>query len=601
MKVAFYFTLACTARCAHCITFAAPGVGRKMSLPDARRLLADVGRTPELDGVVFTGGENFVHRDELLQLVRDCAALRLKTEIISNAYWASSEDAARRMLRPFVDAGLDSLRISLDEYHLPFIPAARVHIALRAMSELGLLRQITCVVPHRATRHRQFHLADALSAQRFDLEHWDTAAADALAERCRHHWPPELIALLTTYGFALNDLFLVDDAIELRDGESRGGRRLADYFLRTRTLVQYQTLATEGRGRELLGDVELKHVDETADMVCNSVGFTPTVSPEGDVFPCCSSWVNVKRLRSGNVSEMPLATAIDRVRHDPIALFMHHQGPRALIKYLRDKGEDLPPAYSHPCHLCGTALERYSREQLAAHIEQFYADQPWRMLFTTRGFSPDTTAVTPFLPVAAATAPPLTLARARKFFGVLRPGMRRSGIRIEGSVDELVAHLRALGRKAELAPIEDGAPKSAHVALLRTSGSPWVEVLQPPQEPLVGDDLLRDLSAHTHRRVLEFEYAFGDGCWRHRLFSDGRMVEMLNVGTDAGGVSFSFASDRQPVPDHAAVRDDPAAYVQAFLTALRVREWGISLDDLGRGDIPFPPTLMVESFFMRLS
>jgi hypothetical protein len=601
MKIAFYFTLACTARCAHCITFAAPRVARKMPLDAARRLLKDVRRTAELDGVVFTGGENFVHRAELLQLVRDCTALGLKSEVISNAYWASSNDAARRMLRPFVEAGLDSLRISIDDYHLPFIPAARVHVALQVMAELGLFRQITCVVPHRATRHRRFQLVDTLPADGFDLEGWDPAAADAFAARSRQQWPPELIELLTRYGFALDELLLVDDAIALRDGESPGGRRLADYFLRTKTLVQYQTLATEGRGRELLAEVELKHVDETADMVCNSVGFTPTVSPEGDVFPCCSSWVNVQTLRSGNLSDMSLATAIDRVRHDSIALFMHHQGPRALIKYLRDIGEDLPAHYSHPCHLCGTALERYSREELTTFIERFYADQPWRMLFTTRGFTPETTALTPFLPKPADAAPPMTLAHARKFFGRLRPRNCSSGLRIEGSVDELVAHLRALGRTADLEPIEDGPPAGAHVAVLRTWGSPWVEILQPHEQPLTGDDLLRELSAHMHRRALQFDYRSADGVWRHRLFKDGRMLETMQVERDVDGVSFTFASEREPAPDLATVRDDPTAYVQEFLSALRIRDWGVSLEDISRGDIPFPPTLMVESFFMRLS
>ena len=599
MKVAFYFTLACTARCAHCITFAAPRVARKMPLETARRFVEDVRQTPEFDGIVFTGGENFVHRDELLQLVRDCTRLGLKSEIISNAYWAASDAAARRMLTPFVDAGLDSLRISIDDYHIPYVPIPSVHIALRVMGQLGLLRQITCVVPHGASRYRQSRLSDTLAGAHFNLEAWVPADADALAVESRERWPPELVDLLARYEFDLNDLILVDDVLELRDSPSPGRQRLAAHFMATKTLVQYQTLATEGRGRDLIGQVELKHVDNTADMVCNSVGFTPTVSPEGDVFPCCSSWVNFPTLRSGSLAAMTLGAAMHNVRHDPVALFMHHQGPRALIKYLRDKGEDLPERYSHPCHLCGTALERYSHAQLTSHIEQFYAEQPWRVLFTTRGFSPDSTAFTPFLSARPEPAR-LPLAGARRFFGVLQPSGLHCGIRIEGCVDELLMHLRALGREAEVAPIEDGAPTARYIGVLRTLGSPWVELLQPPLASWVDDELLREVSARTGRRALAYEYDFDAGTWRHRLFHGGRTVEMLNVGRDGDGAS-CFASEREPPPDPVSLQRDPAAYVQAFFQTLRLRDWGVSLDQLGRGDLPFPPTVIVESFFMRLA
>jgi hypothetical protein len=115
------------------------------------------------------------------------------------------------------------------------------------------------------------------------------------------------------------------------------------------------------------------------------------------------------------------------------------------------------------------------------------------------------------------------------------------------------------------------------------------------------DNHLRELSARSGKRALAFDYTFGY-TWRHRLFKDGRLYETLDA-TQVGGefVTLSFASERTPEPDPGAVRDDPAAYAQSLFKDLKVRDWGISTDQLRRSDLPFPPTLIVESFFVRMA
>ncbi|WP_316204419.1 radical SAM protein [Bradyrhizobium sp. SZCCHNS3051] len=397
MKLAFYFSLACTAECGHCITFAGPGVKRKMTLAEARAVIEQAAATPQLDGIVFTGGENFIHRRELLELIRLCRVHDLATEIISNASWATSVAKASQMLKPFKAAGLNVLRLSIDQFHLPFIPPKRVHAALEAMRELALVLHVTCVVTHDNIVHKDDRLDDTMAALGFDLASWTTADAERLAGALRTHWPADLLTLVDSYQFRREDLFAIDDVIRLMSMPSAQAHRLADWYVEHKVMLQYQTLATEGRGRELIESVPSKHVDEIPEVVCNSVGYTPTVNPEGDVFPCCSSWVNFARQRIGNVSQESLATLMGRIADDPIAKFMHYQGPRTLVKYLRDKGHDLPDGYSHPCHLCGVALEHFSRPELLAHIEAFYREHPWRLIVTNQGLDPLITAADSFL------------------------------------------------------------------------------------------------------------------------------------------------------------------------------------------------------------
>jgi hypothetical protein len=411
MKLAFYFTLACTARCDHCITFAGPKVTRKMPLDAALDVVAQAARLSAIDGIVFTGGENFVHAEELLRLVRACTASGLSSEVISNAFWARNAEAARAMLAPFREAGLGTLRVSIDRWHLPYVSIDRVHTALEAAGALGFERHVTCVVEQHNAVYKRSRLAELVGENLGLLREADTSPRPLL-RALRTAWPPELVALLEQYRFDLDRCVLIDDAIELRDRDREWprGAEVAARLVRNCDLVQFQFLATEGRGRGLIGDVGDKPVDQIPDTVCNSVGFTPVVNPEGDVFPCCSSWVNFPRHRMGNLAESDLPSLLEKVSEDLVARFMHYQGPAVLVKFLRARGwalgpgpppgfvpldqlkrrppdaDPLPERYTHPCHLCGTLLERFSHEDLEAHIRAFYAENPWRELFPIRGF-----------------------------------------------------------------------------------------------------------------------------------------------------------------------------------------------------------------------
>jgi MoaA/NifB/PqqE/SkfB family radical SAM enzyme len=415
VKLAFYFTLACTARCDHCITFAGPKVRRKMTLDDARLVVEAVAGVPQLDGIVFTGGENFIHRQELLELVRDCTERRLKSEVITNAFWATNPGAAREAIAPFREAGLNVLLVSIDRYHLPYVTTDRVHTALDAMRDVGFERHITCVVEQRNTTYAPSRLSELVERDLDRLASWDEDYAAWLTRELRHDWPAELVDLLETYDFDLDTCLLLDDARMLRE-ERRwpGGAALCAHLARTRHLIRYQFLATEGRGRMLVGQVEDKHIDDTPDLVCDSVISTPTMTPEGDLFPCCSSWVNLKHQAVGNVHETELGELLDRVNSDPIALFMRYQGPGALVKFLRARDasaqavngggllrtlpvvqQPLPDRYTHHCHLCGVLLERYTRPQLETAIRAFYEEHPWRLIISPRGLMPFTAEVAP--------------------------------------------------------------------------------------------------------------------------------------------------------------------------------------------------------------
>jgi hypothetical protein len=363
-----------------------------MPLDRAHRVIEEVARVSELEGIVFTGGENLIHREEILRLVRACTENHLSSEIVTNGFWGRSRDAAVEMLEPFVAAGLRLCRISIDRYHLQHTPAEAVRTALDVASELGLKRDVACVVESPNAVYKPRGLCYRIEERGLVPGAHPVETLESLESVLREDWPPDLIALLEDYGLDVSRCFLVDDAIELR---RRGYDELATRVARERILVQCQFLATEGRGRGLLGSIPTWCVHDMPEAVCGTVGCTPTINPEGDLFPCCSSWANMPRHRLGSISETGLSDFLDRMRTDPVARFMHYQGPGELVRYLLNSGHGLPTEYSHLCHLCGTLLERYSREQLRHHIEAYYRAQPWRVVFTSRGFDVAFTAESP--------------------------------------------------------------------------------------------------------------------------------------------------------------------------------------------------------------
>jgi hypothetical protein len=65
----------------------------------------------------FEGGEPFLYYGQLLEGVRLAKERGWRTEVISNAYWATSIEDALASLRPLAEAGLDDLLVTEDAHH----------------------------------------------------------------------------------------------------------------------------------------------------------------------------------------------------------------------------------------------------------------------------------------------------------------------------------------------------------------------------------------------------------------------------------------------------------------------------------------------------
>ena len=159
LKVEVELTDRCDQACPHC-GMAARRVGEHGPLLSDEKLLALPERLQALGipGISLTGGEPFLVLDRLLMLLERCRDRVDVVKISTNASWASSPAAARRVLEALRDRGLASgrlfrpvLLVSVGEQAVPLENVAWALSSARAVfSEKELALCVSSLAPRFA-------------------------------------------------------------------------------------------------------------------------------------------------------------------------------------------------------------------------------------------------------------------------------------------------------------------------------------------------------------------------------------------------------------------------------------------------------------------
>jgi len=126
----------------------------------------------ELQGVVdqvcLTGGEVFLHFEDVLTLVAEATSRGHSVSAMTSAFWAKSPSVTRNMLVRLREAGLQQLGISLDRFHLKFATEEKVITAARMAVELGIPAAIRVTAP----RHDKYvtRLKQSLKGTQVELQ-----------------------------------------------------------------------------------------------------------------------------------------------------------------------------------------------------------------------------------------------------------------------------------------------------------------------------------------------------------------------------------------------------------------------------------------------
>jgi molybdenum cofactor biosynthesis enzyme MoaA len=138
-------TYKCTAACENCCFDSNPFLTQRLDLADILAFIDEAARLPQCSLVVFSGGECFLLRDDLVTAVRHATNLGLRTRCVTNGFWAKRLPHGRRRLQALVEAGLCEINVSTGDFHQRWVDSETVVNAVSLAVELGLEKTVLMI------------------------------------------------------------------------------------------------------------------------------------------------------------------------------------------------------------------------------------------------------------------------------------------------------------------------------------------------------------------------------------------------------------------------------------------------------------------------
>ncbi|GAB4446901.1 MAG: hypothetical protein Kow00120_17120 [Anaerolineae bacterium] len=107
----------CIFACDHCFVFSGPDAEGAFTLSQMRQVFDEAEKIGTVDTFYFEGGEAFLFYPLLLESVRMARARGFKVGIVTNAYFATSDENAELWLRPLAELGIADFSVSDDAFH----------------------------------------------------------------------------------------------------------------------------------------------------------------------------------------------------------------------------------------------------------------------------------------------------------------------------------------------------------------------------------------------------------------------------------------------------------------------------------------------------
>jgi hypothetical protein len=140
-RLCVIYSLRCNLECGHCNVSSSPHRQERLTLEEALEALRD-GAALGKRHVTFSGGEIFIYYKDLVVMVAEAGRLGYEVDVETNAYFATSPEAAEAKLRPLAETGLRGMCLSCDAYHVDYFELDRQFNAYRAGLKLGLLVEV---------------------------------------------------------------------------------------------------------------------------------------------------------------------------------------------------------------------------------------------------------------------------------------------------------------------------------------------------------------------------------------------------------------------------------------------------------------------------
>ncbi len=137
-NIGLVMTYRCQVACPHCVIEAGPHRKEEVSLNNAFHWIRQIAdyRKGHVKILALTGGEPFYDIENLKKISAYAQSCGLLVSVVTNAFWASSEEEAVRVLQEI--PGIKMISFSADVYHQKSIPLQRVKNAINAAMKCDL-------------------------------------------------------------------------------------------------------------------------------------------------------------------------------------------------------------------------------------------------------------------------------------------------------------------------------------------------------------------------------------------------------------------------------------------------------------------------------
>lgn len=134
----------CNAQCDICSESCSPARQEKL---DKRRLkeIIDSFVGTSITKIAFTGGEPFLEYDNLIELITYSKSKGFMPTVVTNGYWASSDEKTEKIVKQLSECGLARMNISYDHYHKVFVSQDNINRLVKQCIRYRLPYVITVV------------------------------------------------------------------------------------------------------------------------------------------------------------------------------------------------------------------------------------------------------------------------------------------------------------------------------------------------------------------------------------------------------------------------------------------------------------------------
>ena len=137
-------TYQCTFECDHCFVFGSPWQTGTMTLDVVRKVLNRAKAAKTVEWIFFEGGEPFLYYQTMLAGINLAFESGFKVGIVTNSYWATSEEDALLWLKPLVGK-IQNLTISSDLFHYTEKESRQSKIVTHLAEQLDIPVGVICI------------------------------------------------------------------------------------------------------------------------------------------------------------------------------------------------------------------------------------------------------------------------------------------------------------------------------------------------------------------------------------------------------------------------------------------------------------------------